>query len=112
MARAIPTPVTASYAGTVVPLTAPPADGDVIPTNAQVLVAAGATPTTVTIVSTGTVGGLDVEDAGGTVAANTTRLFGPFPARLFAQPSDASVGASRVLVDYSSVATVTRAVLG
>ena len=112
MARTSVTTVAPSLAGTVATPTAPVADGDIVDAgNVRLLVSAGATPTTVTIPTPATVDGLSVGDAGGTVGANTSRVFGPFPARLFAQPSDAVVGAGRVLVDYSSVATVTRTVL-
>jgi hypothetical protein len=112
MPRSTPVPVAPSHAGTVVPLTAPDALGDIIdPGNVRLLVTCGATGTTVTIATTATEDGLVIADAGGDVAPSTSRLFGPFPARLFAQPSDATVGANRVLVDYSSVTDVTRAVL-
>jgi hypothetical protein len=112
MPRSTPTPVTASLAGTVVTLAAPDALGDILPAgDVYLLVTCGATGTTVTIQTTATVDGLDVADAGGPVAPDATRLFGPFPARLFAQPSDAAVGANQVLVDYTPSTTVTRAVL-
>lgn len=89
------------------------ADGDIIDAGAVVLVVtAGASPTTVTIPTVRTVHGLATEDAGGVVAAGTTRVFGPFPRALFAQPADAEEGPGRVLVDYSSVTDVTRQVLG
>lgn len=110
-ARIVPTPIVASYAGTIAALTAPTVDGDIVPANSQLLVAAGATPTVVTVPTTGTVSGLPIDDVVVTVAANTTRLIGPFAARLFAQPSDASVGPSKVLVNYSSITTITRVVL-
>jgi hypothetical protein len=112
MARTSVTTVASTLAGAVATPTAPVADGDIVDAGrARLLVIAGATPTTVSIPTPATVNGLAVADAGGTVAANTARWFGPFPARLFAQPADAVVGAGRVLVDYSSVATVTRSVL-
>lgn len=107
---------------TVVPtldgaLVAPPAvvaDGDIIDAggNVRLVVTCGATGTTVTIPTPATYRGLAIADAGGAVASGTTRVFGPFPSGLFAQPADAVVGAGRVLVDYSSVATVTRQVIG
>lgn len=102
-------------AGLVPALTAPagvgPTLGDVIDAGAVFLmVTAGATPTTVTVVSVPTVDGLDVADLSVTVAANTTRLIGPFPSRTFAQPAE-SADAGRVYVDYSSVVTVTRGVV-
>lgn len=113
MARTSVTTVEPSYAGVVATPTAPIIDGDIIDTgDVRLFVSCGATPTTVTIQTPAKTESLDIAEAGGTVAANTSRVFGPFPARLFAQASDATVGANRVLVDYSSVATVTRVVLG
>jgi len=102
-------------AGLVPVLTAPAgigaANGDVIDAGVvSLMVTAGATPTTVTVISTPTVDGLDVEDLSVTVGATSTRLIGPFPARTFANPVGAT-DPGRVYVDYSSVATVTRAVV-
>ena len=112
MARVSVTTVSASLSGAVCTPSAPTVDGDIIDSgDVLLIVEAGATPTTVTIQATKTIEGLALADASGTVAANTARAFGPFPANLFAQASDAAVGPSRVLVDYSSVATVTRRVV-
>lgn len=109
MPRSIPTPVGPSLAGTLVVPTAPDVLGDIVPSgNVLLVVECGATPTVVTVETTATDTGLDIEDAGGPVAANAIRVFGPFPKRLFAQLSDAAVGPNQVLVDYSSVVTVTR----
>lgn len=96
-------------------LTAPagtgPANGDVIDAGSVFLmVTAGATPTTVTVISTPTVDGLDVADLVVTVGAASTKLIGPFPARTFANPVGAT-DAGRVYVEYSSVATITRGVV-
>lgn len=110
MARSTPTTVTPTAAGAVVTPTAPDATGDIIDPGGVLVVLAGATPTTVTIQTTKTVGDLAVEDGGGTVAANTARAFN-LPASLYKQPADATVGPSKVLVDYSSIATITRMVL-
>lgn len=112
MARSTPTPAAPSLTGTPLTPAAPSADGDVLPAGAVVLVVTcGATGTTVTIPTTATADGLAIADAGGTVGAGETRVFGPFPARLFAQPVDAPVGAGQVLADYTSVTDVTRYVL-
>lgn len=112
MARTSVTTVVPTLGGALATPDAPIADGDIIDAGAvRLLVACGATGTTVSIITPATVDGLAVADAGGAVAPDTARVFGPFPARLFAQPADAPVGAGRVLVDYSSVATVTRKVL-
>ncbi len=113
MARATPTPVSPSNAGTVVVMGAAVADGDVIPVGRDVALLVtngGGSPITVTIQTTRTVDGLTVDDGGGAVAAGASRRFGPFAARNFAQASDAVVGPNQVLVDYSAVTSVTRAV--
>lgn len=113
MARATPTPVAPTLDGALVTFGAAAADGDILPTGADVMLLVtngGGSPITVTIQTTRVVDGLDVEDAGGAVANGTTRVFGPFAARNFAQASDAVVGPNQVLVDYSAVTSVTRAV--
>lgn len=94
-------------------LTAPAAEGDIIdPGNVILWVNNGAgTSMTVTVQSNMTVDGLTLPNQTVTVPAAGVRLIGPFPARTFAQSADATVGPSRVLVDYSSVASVTRAVI-
>lgn len=111
MPRTQPAAVSASLAGALATPTAPDALGDIVPAGSRVLVICGATGTTVTAQTTGTDSGLALPDAGGTVAPNTARLFGPFPSRLFAQADDATVGPNAVLVDYTSTTTVTRVVL-
>jgi len=113
MARVTPTPVAPSFAGTVVVLGAANADGDILPVgpNVALLVTnGGGSPITVTIQTTAQKGGLAVADAGGSVPAGASRVFGPFPASLFAQADDATDGPNKVLVDYSAVTSVTRAV--
>jgi hypothetical protein len=114
MARSTPTPVTPTVAGTVVTMGAAPVDGDILPVgpNVALLVTnGGGSPITVTIQTTAEKAGLAVADAGGAVANGTSRIFGPFPASLFAQADDAVVGANKVLVDYSAITSVTRAVI-
>jgi hypothetical protein len=112
VARSTPTPVAPDLKGVVIDPLAPSADGDILPAgNVLLVVACGATGTTVTIPTIATDTGLKLANGGGAVAANSRRLFGPFPHRLFAQPSDAAVGAGQVLVDYSSVTDVTRYVI-
>ena len=113
MARATPTPVAASLGGSLVTMGAAPVDGDILPTGDTLLLVTNGSggSITVTIQATQEVSGLAVADAGGAVAAGATRLFGPLPARLFAQAADAVTGPNQVLVDYSAVTTVTRAVI-
>lgn len=113
MARSTPTAVTPTLAGAVFALSAAPVDGDILsPGDTYLIVNNGSGSTiTVTIQTTATKSGLDVADAGGPVAAGVQRVFGPLSASLFAQASDAVTGPNKVLVDYSAVTTVTRAVL-
>lgn len=99
-------------AGLNVNMTGPVADGDIIDAgNVELVVNNGSgSPITVTIQTSYTYEGLDLEDEVVTVPAGATRSYGPFPPGLFAQAVDAAVGAGKVLVDYSAVASVTRAV--
>jgi hypothetical protein len=91
-------------------------NGDVIDGGYHHLeVICGATPTTVTVETPVVQDGLALSPLTVVCAANTTTKIGPFPISTFGQTAataaqTADVG--RVYVDYSSVATVTRAVLG
>lgn len=62
----------------------------------------GGSPITVTFATPGTVGGLAIADGGGSVTNAQSRLFGPFPAELYA---DTTTGL--VTTTYSGVTTVT-----
>lgn len=112
MARTSVTTQSITRAGLNFALTAPVADGDIIDAgNVELVVTNGSgSPITVTMQTSYTYEGLDLEDEVATVAAGGTRSFGPFPAGLFAQAADAAVGPSKVLVDYSAVTSVTRGV--
>lgn len=66
---------------------------------------------TVTVQPTYSRDGLDLEPLVVAVPAGAFRLIGPLPARTYAQPFDAVIGAGRALVDYSAVTTVTRGVI-
>lgn len=112
MARTSVTTQVITRAGLNVNMAAPVADGDIIDTgNVELVVNNGSgSPITVTIQTAYTYEGLELEDEVVTVPAGGTRSYGPFPSGLFAQASDAVVGASKVLVDYSAVTSVTRAV--
>lgn len=112
MARSTPSVVLSTPTGAVATPTAPNADGDIVPVGSRLLVQCGATGTTVTIQTPGTQDGLAIAEAGGAVAANSARWFGPFTSRAYKQASDAPVGPGAVLVDYSSIVTVTRVLLG
>jgi hypothetical protein len=116
------TPVTTqkiTHAGLTPTLTAPAGTGaslgDVIDSGFRTLiVACGATGTTVTVETPLVFDGLVLSPLTVVVAANTTVQIGPFSTTTFGQTaasaaSPADIG--RVYVDYSSVATVTRAVV-
>ena len=62
----------------------------------------GGSAITVTFVTPLTVGGLGLADAGGSVTNAQSRLFGPFPAELYADPTT-----GLVVVTYSGVTSVT-----
>lgn len=111
MARASLTTATATDFKLTVAPTAATADGDIIDVgNVRLFVENGSgAPITVTVQATATASGLEVEDLAVSVAAGAMALIGPLPKSLFAQASDAAVGAGRALVDYSSVTSVTRA---
>jgi len=113
MARSTPATQRITLAGTNVALTAPSVDGDIIAPG-QVFLRinnGGGAPITVTAQTPGTVSGLAIADAPITIPAGQQRDWGPFPSSLFAQPADAGVGPGKVLVDYSSITSVTRAVV-
>jgi hypothetical protein len=111
MARAVPTVSRATKAGTAYALAAAPVDGDALPPNAVLHVKNGAgAPITLTVVTPSTVDGLAIGDFTATVPAGGERLVGPFPEAHFRQTSGATKGL--VHIDYSSVTSVTRAVIG
>jgi hypothetical protein len=62
----------------------------------------GGASITVTFATPGLVGGLAIADGGGSVTNAQSRLFGPFPAELYADPTT-----GLVIVTYSGVTTVT-----
>jgi len=62
----------------------------------------GGSPITVTFATPGTVAGLGIADGGGSVTNAQSRLFGPFPAPIYADPTT-----GLVIVTYSGVTTVT-----
>lgn len=111
MARTSVTTQVITRAGLNVAMTAPVADGDIIDGGNTILVVnnGGGASITVTVQTPYTVEGQAVEELTVSVPAAGTREIGPFPG-IFKQPADASVGPGRVLVDYSSVTSVTRAV--
>jgi hypothetical protein len=113
VARGTPTAQRITLAGLNPTMAAAAADGDIVPAGqvALQITNGGGSPITVTAQTPGTVSGLAIADATLSVPAGATRLWGPFPSSVFAQPADASVGALAVLVDYSAVTSVTRAVV-
>lgn len=62
----------------------------------------GGAPITITFVTPGSVSTLAIGDAGGSVTNAQSRLFGPFPAELFQDPTT-----GLCTVTYSAVTTVT-----
>lgn len=110
MARAsLTTPTTTDFKTVIAP-TAATVDGDIIDVGARLYVNNGSgAPINVTVQCTASTSGLDVEDLVVPVAAGQSALIGPLPKSLFAQASDAVVGAGRALVDYSAITSVTRA---
>lgn len=113
MARVDVTTQPITRAGVAPVLTAPTIDGDIVDVGLVALWVenAGVSPMTVTAQTPVTQDGLALADLTVTVPAGGMRLIGPLPARTFAQPTDAAVGTGRVLVDYSAVTDVTRAVI-
>jgi hypothetical protein len=92
-------------------LTAPTVDGDVIDVGkVRLWVMNGSGGSiNVTVQTPATVRGLDVSELVVAVAAGQTALLGPFPKDVFGRTSGADQG--RAYVDYSAVASVTRAVV-
>ena len=86
--------------------TAANVDGHSIPNSGRELVhvKAGATPTTVTIQTPGTIDGMAVADRTVTVPASQERMIGPFPPEIYNQ---GGASGDQVFVDFSSVATIT-----
>lgn len=113
MARASLTTQQVVRTGLTPSYTAAVADGDIIDSGAVFLHVKNASgvSVTVTIETPVTLDGLALADQAVAVPAAGERMIGPFPARTFQQPADAAVGANRVLVNYSAVASVTRAVV-
>lgn len=111
MARTVVAPQAAGPAGSKLDYTAPTVDGDSVPPGCRVIVRnSSAAPITVTVQTGGTAaGGYAIADVGPTsIPAGEDWIFGPFtPRETFVQPAGADAG--RVLVDYSAVASVTRA---
>lgn len=94
-------------------LTAPTVDGDVIDADQVGLWVNNASGASinVTIQTPATQDGLDLAELVVPVAAGAQRIIGGFPSRSFARPTG-QVDAGKVYVDYSAIASVTRAVIG
>lgn len=115
MARVSVTTQTIARAGIAGTLTAPTVDGDIVDAGGAVFleVANGSgVPITVTAQTPITQDGLAVAELIVSVPAAGRRFIGPFPARTFAQASDAAVGPGQVLIDYSAITSVTRGFFG
>lgn len=99
-------------AGLVPAMTGPGVDGDIVDVSAKAFLHvnnASASPITVTVQTPVQVEALDVAEAAFTVAAGVTRMI-PL-ARSSYRRAVGSTDAGRAYVDYSSVTSVTRAVV-
>lgn len=97
-------------AGLAATMSGPTVDGDIVDAGngTWLTVTNGSgSPINVTIQNPQTYEGLDVADRVVSVAAGATKDIPVTP--MFKQPTDASVGPGRALVDYSAVTSVTRA---
>lgn len=109
MARAVLAPVDPSIEGTPITYAAPTVDGDAVRPGTTLLVKNGsASAITVTLVTPAVTGGLAIEDRTVSVAAATDVLVAIPRDVIYQDPVD---GPTRGLVpvDYSAVASVTRA---
>lgn len=109
MPRSIPATQAIGTAGLSPAFTAPDALGDVVEVGTLVLVKNGAgAPITLTLKSTATVEGLALPDRALVVAAGATGVL-PVHAGVARRPADPDAG--KAYLDYSAVASVTRAVV-
>lgn len=111
MARSTPATQDITADGLAAAMTAPSVDGDIVDAGGGVFITvdnASGAPITVTLQTPSTSYGLAIADRAVTVAAGATKDI-PVP-RYLRQPSDAATGPNQALVDYSAVASVTRAV--
>lgn len=109
MARTFVAPVYPSLAGTSINYSAPTVEGDAVRPNTVLLIKNGSgAPITITLQTGGTVGDLAIADPTVSIAAGAEKAIGPFSG-VFPQPSGADAG--WVYVDYSAVASVTRAAI-
>lgn len=111
MARSTPTTQNITDDGLTAAMAAPNSDGDVADcgggTFATVLNGSGS-PITVTVQTPGTSHGLAIADRVMTIAAGASR---DIPLKsYYKQPADAVTGPGQCLIDYSAVASVTRAI--
>jgi hypothetical protein len=114
MARVSVTTEQIVHAGVLSTLTAPTVDGDVIDCGRVFLEVdnGSGAAVTVTVRSTASTDGLDVEDLAVSVAAGATKKIGPFNVSTFGRSSTDGADQGRAYVDYSAVASVTRGVFG
>jgi hypothetical protein len=109
MARTKVSAIAPSLAGAAVVYTQPTAEGDAIRPGSILLVKNGSGSTiTLTLVTGGTAASYAIDDPTVTVAAGAEKAVGGFSS-VFPQPVGADAG--WVYVNYSSVTSVTRAVI-
>lgn len=112
MARDLPAVQKIVATGLAPNLTAPTVNNDAIPAG-QVFVMvtnSSASPINVTAQTPQKVEGLDVAENIVAVPAAATRLIGPFPAGTYGRPSTGA-DPGKVYIDYSAIASVTRAII-
>lgn len=111
MARSTPATQDVVADGLAAAMTAPNSDGDIADCGGGVyatITNGSGSPITVTLVTPGTSYGLAVADRVISIAAGATKDI-PLP-RYLKQPTDAVTGPGKALIDYSAVASVTRAI--
>jgi hypothetical protein len=111
MARTSPATQVVVDAGLAVTLTAPSVDGDIAEAGRSFAIVDNASGVSinVTLSNPNTVEGLDVADRVVAVAAGARKLI-PIPSQ-FKQATDAVEGPGMALINYSAVASVTRAIV-
>jgi len=110
--RIVPTAQKIVATGLAPNLTAPTVDGDVIPTGQYFLMVTNASGASINVTAQTPqkVEGLDVAENIVAVPAAGTRMIGPFPAGTYGRPSGGA-DPGKVYVDYSAIASVTRALI-
>lgn len=111
MARSTPTTQNITDDGLTATMAAPNSDGDIADCGAGVfatILNGSGAPITVTLITPGTSHGLAIADRTTSIAAGASK---DVPLKgYYKQPADAVTGPGQCLIDYSAVASVTRAI--